>query len=251
MKKATMSFIEHLEELRIRLIKSALAVVCAAVCVYFFNDRILAVLAQPVGKLVFISPTEAFMSYLKLSIWGGLFLASPVVIYQVWGFLSSGLKTNEKKWVYLFMPASFLLFVTGMSFAFFVIIRYGIHFLLSFGTASMTPMITISKYISFLGATCLGFGIVFQLPLVLFFLTKVGLVTPSFLAQKRRHALVIIFIAAGALTPGPDIFSQLSMALPLFFLYELGILLSRMARSAADKEKNIIEKYAETSNATG
>lgn len=229
MREAVHSLIEHLEELRSRIFKAAAAVAACSVAVYCYSEKILAILASPVGKLVFLGPTEAFAVYLKISVWGGLFVASPVVIYQIWRFLSAGLKMNEKKYVYLFMPVSFLLFVAGVSFGFFVIISYGMKFLLSFGNDFLTPMISVSKYVSFISAMLLAFGIVFQLPLAMFFLAKIGLVTPSFLAAKRRYAVLGIFIAAGVLTPGPDVFSQMAMAVPLLVLYEVGVALSKFA----------------------
>ncbi|MFA5118984.1 MAG: twin-arginine translocase subunit TatC [Candidatus Omnitrophota bacterium] len=225
----TFTFFEHLDELRGRLIKSLAAVALGACVVYHFSDAILTVLAKPVGKLVFIDPTEAFIAYLKLSVWGGLFLASPFVIYHLWKFVGGGLKKSESRYVYMYAPASFLLFLLGASFGFFVIISFGMKFLLSFGSNFMAPMITISRYISFLGAMIVAFGLVFQLPLVMHFLTKLGVVTPEFLSAKRKYAMVCIFIAAGVLTPGPDIFSQLSMAVPLLILYEVGVILSKSA----------------------
>lgn len=217
----------HIEELRSRLIKCAFCVLICGALVYHYNEIILAFVAKPVGKLVFIEPTEAFVTYVKVAFWGGLFLASPYCIFQIWRFVGAGLKPNEKRYAYLFFPASFLLFVIGAVFGFIVIISVGMRFLLSFGTNFMTPMISISKYVSFVGAMTLAFGIVFQLPLVMLLLTKIGLLTPSILSSKRRYVTVAIFIASGILTPSPDIFSQLAMAIPLLFLYEIGLILSK------------------------
>lgn len=229
MNELVASFIGHLEELRTRLLKSVLAIAVCSFAVYQFKEKILAVLAKPAGKLVFLSPTEAFVVYIKLAMWGGLFIASPIIIYQLWRFLSAGLKANEKKYVYCFMPVSFLLFAAGASFGFYVIIVYGMKFLLSFSTDFMAPMISVGRYVSFISSMLLAFGIVFQLPLVMFFLAKIRLVTPAFFSAKRKYAVVSIFITAGILTPGPDIFSQFAMAVPLLILYEAGILMARIA----------------------
>ena len=223
--KATL--VEHLDELRSRIIKSAVSIIIGSCFIYNFVDRILKHLSQPVGKLVFIAPQEAFVTNIKISLFGGLFLSAPVLIYQVWKFVSSGLKKNERKYVLLFGPLSFLFFVTGVSFGYFVIAPMGIKFLLGFAADFVVPMITISNYISFVGTLVFAFGVVFQLPLVMLFLTKIGVTTPRFLSDKRKHAIVFIFIAAATLTP-PDIVTQCLMAVPLLVLYEIGIMLSKL-----------------------
>lgn len=236
------SLLDHIEELRSRLLKCALCVLFCGGVVFHFNETILGFLARPVGKLVFIEPVEAFTTYIKVAFWGGLFLASPYCIFQIWRFVEAGLEPKEKRFVYVFLPASFLLFVTGVVFGFIVIISVGIRFLLSFGGNFMTPMISISKYVSFVGAMSLAFGVVFQLPLVMLFLTKVGLLRPLAFSSKRRYVIVAIFIASGILTPSPDVFSQLSMAIPLLFLYEIGIVLSKVAyrrRMAAEEASSL------------
>lgn len=245
MAEKDISFLQHIEELRSCLIKCALIVLICGAVVYYYNDAILAVLAKPAGKLVFIEPVEAFVTYIKVAFWGGLFLASPYCIFQIWRFVSFGLKPDEKRFAYLFLPVSFLLFVTGALFGFWIIINVGMHFLLSFGGSFMTPMLSISKYVSFVGAMTLAFGIVFQLPLVMLLLTKIGLLTPSVFASKRRYVIVAIFIAAGALTPGPDVFSQLAMAIPLLFLYEIGLILSKFAYKKKIAAIAVRSSYAE------
>jgi sec-independent protein translocase protein TatC len=223
------SFIEHLDELRGRLLKSLIAVIVCSIVVYNFGDAILAVLERPVGKLIYIGPSEAFITYIKVALWGGLFLASPICLYQLWCFIGSGLHENERRMVYSFIPVSFVLFIVGAVFGVFVILNFGMQFLLSFGAGVLTPMISVSKYVSFVGAMAAAFGVVFQLPLVMLLLTKTGLATPELFIKKRKIAIVLIFIAAGVLTPGPDLISQFSMAIPLLVLYEVGIVLSKLA----------------------
>lgn len=244
--------LEHLEELRSRLIKCAVVIVVSACAAYHYSGQILAYLAKPAGQLVFTSPTEGFLAYFKVAIWGGLFIASPFIIFQLWRFISAGLKPSEKRKVYLYMPFSMLLFLIGASFGFVIIVRFGIKFLLSFGTDFMVPMITISKYFSFVSSMCIAFGVVFQLPIVMLFLTKIGLARPSFLSGKRRHAIVFILIAAGILTPTPDPFNQLCMALPLYMLYEVGIILSKVAYRQRERARlaaeSVIEVKVEAEN---
>ena len=225
-----LSFWGHLDELRSRLLKSFIAVVVAACFFYPFVDRFLAFLIRPVGKGVFTSPADAFVVRLMLLICGGVVLALPVIVYQLWQFVAAGLKENEKKYVRFFAPASFVLFVAGCIFGYWVIIPVGMKFLLSFATESIVPMITLPNYISFIVTLVLAFGLCFQLPLVLMFLARIGIVTPAFLVQKRKHAIVLILIASAILTPSPDAISQILMAGPLLVLYELGVFASKFIK---------------------
>lgn len=224
-----LSFVGHLEELRSRLIKSLLAVLAAACFFYAFIDRILVVLIQPVGKVVFTSPADAFVARVTLTLYGGVLLALPVIIYQVWRFVAAGLKDNERKYIFLLAPFSLLFFLAGGLFAYFIMIPISLRFLLSFSSDFIVPMITIKNYISFVGMMILAFGVVFELPLVLVFLTKIGVVTPQFLAEKRRHAIVFILIVSALLTP-PDAVTQIIMSVPLVVLYEIGIMACRLTR---------------------
>ena len=218
----------HIDELRSRLFKSAIAVAIAACLFYPFLDPFLAFLIKPVGKVVFTSPSDAFVVRLIVLISGGVVLALPVIIYQLWQFAAAGLKENERKYVRYFAPASFILFVVGSVFGYWVIVPVGMKFLLSFSTESIVPMLTLPNYISFIVSLVLAFGICFQLPLILMFLAKIGIVTPAFLVQKRKHAIVLILIASAILTPSPDAISQILMAGPLLVLYELGVAASKL-----------------------
>lgn len=225
-----LSFWGHLDELRLRLFKSFIAVVIAACLFYPFVDRFLAFLIKPVGKVVFTSPADAFVVRLMLLICAGVVLALPVVVYQLWQFVAAGLKEDERKYIRFFAPASFVLFIAGSVFGYWVIIPVGMKFFLSFSTESIVPMITLPNYISFIVTLVLAFGLCFQLPLVLMFLARVGIVTPAFLVQKRKHAVVLILIASAVLTPSPDAVSQILMAGPLLVLYELGVVASKFIR---------------------
>ncbi|MBI5415324.1 MAG: twin-arginine translocase subunit TatC [Candidatus Omnitrophica bacterium] len=227
-----LSFLEHFDELRSRLIKSLIAVAVAACLFYPFVDPVLAFLIRPVGRVVFTSPADAFAARFMLVVWGGVILALPVVLYQFWRFVSAALKEHERKYVSFFAPFSLVLFFAGGAFGYFVMIPVGMKFLLGFATDFMVPMITVQNYLSFVTTLVLAFGVTFELPLVLMFLAKIGIVTPAFLAQKRRHAIVIILIVSAVITP-PDAVSQMIMALPLVVLYELGIIVSRFVQRPA------------------
>jgi len=217
----------HLEELRRRILICLAAVVTATFLAYAFSARIMTYLLHPVGKVVFTSPEEAFLAHINVSLFSGLILSCPFVLYHIWEFVSSGLKADEKKYLLIFGPLSLVFFVAGALFGYFVIVPIGIKFLLSFGNECISPMICIGKYLAFVCSLTLACGITFELPLAVLFLTKVGLVTPMFLSSKRRYAILVIFIAAAILTP-PDVMSQFLMAAPLLVLYEISILLSRI-----------------------
>ena len=189
-----LALVEHLAELRRRLIICFISIFLGTFLCYLKIKKILDLLVRPIGKLVFIAPQEAFVAYLKLSLIGGVFLALPVILYQIWRFVSLGLKQNEKKYLLLYGPFSFLFFLGGASFAYFLILPLGIKFLLGFATNTLQPMISISKYVSFAGMLLLAFGVVFELPLVTMFLTKIKLVSPKFLREKRKYAIVLIFV---------------------------------------------------------
>lgn len=221
------SFFDHLDELRGRLIKSALSVMIAGCFFYSFVDRALEMIIKPVGRIVFTAPGDAFTARIMLSFLGGFFLALPVILFQVWRFVAVGLKEHEIRYIRFFGPCSAVFFLLGGMFAYFVFIPISVRFLLSFSTASIVPMITIKNYMSFVVTMLLAFGVIFELPLILMFLTKIGIATPAFLVQKRRHAIVIILIVSAFLTP-PDCVTQLIMAVPLMVLYEAGIIVSKL-----------------------
>lgn len=221
-----MGFIEHLEELRSRMIKCLITVFVFSCVSYLFVRQILGYAIKPVGKVVFLSPQEAFFSYLILAFFIGVFLSSPVIIFQIWRFISTGLLKHERKPLLIYGFISFLLFVVGIVFAFFLILPIGVKFLLSFGTDFLQPMISVSRYISFAGMVLLGFGIVFQLPIVILFLTQVGWVSTLTIRRNRKYAILLIFITSAVMTPSPDVLSQLLMAGPLLLLLEISIWLA-------------------------
>jgi len=218
-----MTVIEHLEELRMRLLISLAAFGVATGLSLLFVERILAVLLRPVGRVVFLAPTEAFFVRLKVAALSGVFLSLPVVLYQIWRFVSVGLTPTERRYTLSMLPAALVLFVAGGAFAFLVILPIGVRFLLSYQTENLVPMISIQAYTSFATAFVLAFGLLFQLPIVVLLLARLGIVTPAALAAGRRYALLAIVIASAVLTPGGDIVSQLLMAVPTYLLYEASI----------------------------
>jgi len=224
MNKAPSTFVDHLEELRRRLFVCFGVFVIASVIFFYFTDQLLAFLIEPVGYLVYTAPSEAFITHLLLTFLGGFFLSLPVILYEVWMFVAIGLTEQERKHIRVFGPISFLLFLFGACFSYWVLVPISLKFLLSFSTEEIVAMITIYKYISFVGTVVLAGGIIFELPLVLLFLAKIGVATPEFLRQKRPYAIIGIFILSALITP-PDVISQVIMGLPLIFLYEVGVLM--------------------------
>jgi sec-independent protein translocase protein TatC len=235
-----MPFEEHLEELRRRLFRCLISVFLGTILCYVFINRIVEVLRRPLGdyKLVILAPNEAFMAYLKLSLYCGIIVAVPVIFYQMWRFVSIALFPKEKRIVLTYLPLSLLLFFIGASFAYFFALPIGLKFLLTFPSpeAHIEPMLSLSKYIGFVGMFLLGFGAVFQLPLIVLILANVGIVSPRWLAKKRRHVILAIFIIAAIVTP-PDVVTQCLMAIPLVILYEISIWLARIFVRRKEKEE--------------
>jgi sec-independent protein translocase protein TatC len=221
-----LTFWGHWEELQGRLLKCCLVVIALACGVYPFSGPLVDILLRPAGGVVFTSPVDAFVARLAVVITVSSLAASPFLIYQVWAFVRSGLKDIEKRHVSFFAPLSIVMFVLGAAFAYAMVIPVSLRFLLSFQTELMRPMITLNAYVSFLATMLLAFGIIFELPIVMMFLTKIGVATPEFLVQKRKYAVLIILIVSALITP-PDCFTLFLLAVPLWVLYEAGIWFSR------------------------
>jgi sec-independent protein translocase protein TatC len=217
------SFFKHIEELRSRTIKSAGAFVLAFCMCYSFIGKLIPKIIAPAGHVIFTAPTEAFSAYMTVGSLMALTVASPVIFYQIWAFVAGALKPSEKKFVLIFAPLSLLFFLSGGSFAYFVTVPMAYKFLMSFSSEYLIPMVSIKNYLGFLGHMIVAFGVAFELPLILAFLAKIGIASPEYLRQMRRHAVIIILIVAALLTP-PDIISMLILAVPLMMLYELGII---------------------------
>jgi len=225
------TIIEHLEDLRKALIISFAALIIAAFVCFYYSEQILAVITLPLRslnqKMIVTGVTEAFFVKLMLSLYAGLVVSFPVVSWALWGFVKPALYPSERKYVYIFFPVSILLFVGGVLFSYFGILQLVLNFFIYIGGANLTPMFKVDQYVSFVTAFTLPFGIVFEMPVVVFVLTKLGFIRYEMLTKNRKYALLIIVIAAAALTPGPDPFSQMMMAGPVYLLYEISIIVSK------------------------
>ena len=261
---------EHLEELRRRVLWSTVAIAVAMFACLIWVRPLVHFLAQPVydavqqveidreqasgeiqpgeaprqrARLVLLTPMEAFVTSMKTALIAGLVIASPVVFYQLWLFVAAGLYPHERHLIHVFIPFSALLFIIGTVFSYEIVLKYGLPLLLNFaGIAGdlATPSITLSSAINFVLMMSVVMGLVFQLPLVMMILSRVGLIAPETYVKQWRYATVGIFIAAAILTP-PDVFTQMAMAIPMLGLYWLGVALAKSAvrkkRKAAEDRK--------------
>ncbi len=227
---AKMTFLEHLDELRRRIIISLLAVAIAFALCFTFAQRIFDFLMGPLrsalppgGKLIATAVPEIFLLYLKMSFFAGIFLAMPVILSQIWLFVAPGLYRNEKRYAvpFIFMGTGF--FLGGASFGHLVVFPYATHFLTTFGGESIGILLTVSQVFAFYSKFILGMGLVFEIPTFVFVLARMGLVTPGFLWAKFKYAVLLIFIAAAIITPTPDVVTQSLLAIPMIGLYILSI----------------------------
>lgn len=231
MAKDSMSILEHLDELRRRLVYSALALVGGAVVGWIYVKPIMEIIQLParqagLEKLVFLAPQEAFFTSIKVALLAGLVVASPVILYQILAFVWPALERHERRFVLFTLPAVVLLFVLGVTFASVVLIRFVLGFFLNFGGPELEATISLSSYVSLIVGLILPFGVVFQLPVMVAFLAQIGIIGPDTLPAMRRFAVPIVFILSAILTP-PDVVSQLAMAGPMLVLYEISIWIAR------------------------
>ena len=229
---ASMSFLDHLEELRRRIFHALVAVACGMGVCWWYHRQLFGFMQEPIlevlkannlpQKLVYLTPAEPFNLYLKVSALGGLFLTSPYVLYQVWLFISPGLYRREKKYVVPFMASSILLFVAGGFFGYKIVYPQALEFLIKLGS-QFAPMITIHEYTDLFLMVILGLGLVFEMPILVFFLALMGVVSAGWMWRNIRYAILGIFIVAGALAPTPDVGSMIVFAMPMLLLYFISI----------------------------
>ncbi|MEZ4483229.1 MAG: twin-arginine translocase subunit TatC [Syntrophotaleaceae bacterium] len=235
----------HLEELRRRLMISAGTWLVAFVLCYTIAERLFQLIAGPVqealpegSSLVFISATEPFFAYLKIAALGGLLLALPVILWQLWLFVAPGLYGHEKRFAFPFVLSSCICFAAGTWFGFSLVFPMVFRFLVSFGIdGGAQAMLSMGAYLALASKLLLAFGLVFELPIVIFFLARMGVVDHHWLARHRKYALLAAFVVGAILTP-PDIFSQLSLAGPFIILYEVGILAARLFGAPAPPKED-------------
>lgn len=239
-----MSFLEHLEELRTRILRALAGVGVAFIVSLTFSDRLWKIVSAPAVSalqqlgykgpnggppgLTFIAPMDVFnIVWVKMPILTAIFIASPWILYQVWAFISPGLYKKERRWAAPFVICSAGLFITGGLFGYFVAFRYGLTFLLGLGQMNnITPMVTVTEYFDLFVNVMLGIGLVFEMPVLIFFLTLLHITSPRFLIAHSRYAILAITIIAAVVTPTPDVFNMMLFAVPMCALFYLGIFAS-------------------------
>jgi len=237
-RRGEMPFLEHLEELRWRILWSILAVVAGTVIgfifVYYFG--VMEFLIRPMRtaysdpnfRLIYLSPADPFFITLKLAVVVGIILSFPIIVYQIWSFLSPALERHEKRAIVPALYLGLVLFSAGVALAYFVALPLTMSFFQNFQADFLEEQLEVAKTLAFVTKLLIGFGVIFELPVVVMILSALGLVTPEFLKSKRRHAMVLITVLASFLTPGDVITLTIMLMVPLFFLYEFSIVLSRM-----------------------
>lgn len=229
-----MTFLEHLEELRWRIIFALIGLVIGTIiCLIFIDFLVDIVLLRPARisgvKLQNLKPFGQLMLYFQVGVIGGVILSLPNIFYQLWKFIAPALRKSERKYIWWIVIFTTICFLIGIVFAYFVMLPFTLKFAATFGSASIVNQFAIDEYMNIIISVMLGAGLVFELPMISFFLTKLGILKPKFMQKYRRHAIVFIMIAAAFLTPGTDPVSQIVLAIPLLLLYEISILISKLA----------------------
>jgi sec-independent protein translocase protein TatC len=244
----SMGFLDHLEELRKRIISSIISIVVGFGVCYFWHEAIFAWIQKPIvtilsahkmsTQLVYTNPVDPFNMYIKISLIAGIFLASPFILYQVWGFISPGLYRSERRYVGPFMFSTVGLFVAGGLFAYKVVYPAALMFLVEY-SLQFTPMITINEYVGLFMTIVLGLGLVFEMPILVFFLALFGLVSPGWMWRNLRYAILGIFVIAAAIAPTPDIISMCTFAAPMILLYVLSIGVAYLVHPKQRKKREL------------
>ncbi len=246
-----MGFMEHLEELRKRIIWSIGSVGVGFGICYFWHEAIFAWIQKPIvqtltshklnTQLVYTNPVDPFNMYLKISLIAGIFLASPFVLYQVWGFIAPGLYKNERRYVAPFMFSTVGLFVAGGLFAYKTVYPAALEFLVTY-SLQFTPMITINEYIGLFMTIVLGLGVIFEMPILVFFLALFGIVSPGWMLRNFRYSILAIFVIAGIITPTADVLNMCIFAAPMIALYVISIGVAYLVHPKHRKKREMAKK---------
>lgn len=229
-----LSLIQHLDELKRRLTASAIAVGLTTAISFFFAEQIIRLLLIPTGlpRCVALSPTENFTTFMRVALFSGIALSMPVILYELYMYVDPALHRHERRFVLTLGPFVLLLFVGGMAFCYFILLPNALKFLITFGGSVIENQLRCGEYLSFVTTFILGLGVVFETPAIIFLLVRVGVVKRSWLAKQRRYVFLLVFVIGAIITPTPDPFNQSLVALPMYLLFELGLLLARFAERA-------------------
>jgi sec-independent protein translocase protein TatC len=226
-----LSLVQHLREFRDRLMVACIAIAITTAISFLFTTEIIKLLLVPAGvqKLLAISPTENFTTYFRVALFSGFAFAMPVILYELYAYIDPALHPNERRFALTLGPFVLLLFVGGMLFCYYVLLPSALKFLLNFGSEVIDNQLRASEYLSFVTLFIVGMGVVFEMPVVILALIRLGIVQRSWLTSRRRYVFLLVFIIAAVLTPTPDPFNQTIVAIPMYLLFELGLLLGRFA----------------------
>ncbi len=240
-----MSLMEHLDELRRRIVRAAIFLALGFVVAYVFHERLYGLIQEPLDtlhiKLNYTHPMDPLNLYLQVSLIGGAILASPFILYQVWLFIAPGLYSKEKRFVIPFMAATVGLFLTGASFGYFYVLPGALKILIIDFGSKFQPMVTIEQYTGFFLSIILGLGISFEMPILIFFLALFGIVSPRFLWKNIRYAILAVFLVAAIITPSPDPWTMCIYAIPMLCLYLIGIGVAWWVHPSRRKKKEAEE----------
>jgi sec-independent protein translocase protein TatC len=226
-----LSLMQHLGELRSRLMVASFAVLIGTAVAFFFAKDIILWLEAPANlgkKLQIISPTEGFTTYMRVALFSGIALSMPVILYEAFAYVDPALRPNERRFILLLGPFILALFAGGMAFCYFLLLPNAINFLFTFGADVFEASPRASEYISFVTTFILGVGLVAEMPVIIFAITRIGLVSRDWLAKQRRYVFLLVFVLGAIITPTPDPFNQTLVSIPMYLLFELGLLLSRI-----------------------
>ena len=239
--KGTMSIINHLDDLRKRLIIILITFIITSSGAYYYSEKLVDFLTSSAGKLYYITPAEAFFAHIKVAFVVGFIVSLPIIIHQIWLFVAPALRCVEKKAGIYLIPSAVLLFLLGISFSYFLVLPTAMKFFIGFQTDSLQPMLSLGQYLSFVISFILPFGFVFQLPIVIIILTKFGIVKPAYLQKKRKYVVLIAFIIGAVVSPTPDVLSQIMIAVPTMLLFEISLFLAKYMVKPKEKSKEIEE----------
>ncbi|HHW60420.1 MAG TPA: twin-arginine translocase subunit TatC [Syntrophomonadaceae bacterium] len=241
------TLVEHLEDLRKSILISVIAIIIAAVFCFYYSEQILNIIIIPLKSfnenLVVTGVAEAFIVKLKLAFLAGFILAFPVVVWAIWRFFKPALYPRERRYIYIIFPVTVLLFVAGVLFSYFGVLRLVINFMIYMAGENLETMFKVDQYVSFVMAFTIPFGIVFELPVVVYFLARFGLITSEWLATNRKYALLVIVVLSSILTPGGDPFSMILMASAVYLLYEISVWVAKLARPGREGQGKKRKKF--------
>ena len=242
MKEKNLTLIGHLSELRKRITIVAIALITTSTVSYFYVEPLIdgIIKLAPSLEFIYVAPAEMLLAYVKISIIAGLIISAPIIFWQIWAFVKPGLIKQEKKYIVVSLIGGSFFFITGVVFAYLVVLPFMLQFFANMQTEDIKPMISFGTYVGFITTILLCFGLVFETPILMILLTRFGIIKVKFFTENRKYIILIIFVVAAIVTP-PDIISQILLAVPMILLFEIGIILSKLGLRKKAKQAALEE----------